>query len=95
MVLSSARTFEASVDNLSSSLREYAFDGELDDANKKQPIKYAVPFTASTSHWHLRHFDLETADHVDFMNAMLYDLHGAWGLQEPSKIWHLRVHKPH
>ncbi|OBR04589.1 Glycosyl hydrolases family 18 protein [Colletotrichum higginsianum IMI 349063] len=68
---------------------------ELDDANKKQPVKYAVPFTASTSHWHLRHFVLETADQVDFINAMLYGLHGAWGPQEPSKIWHLRVHKRH
>ncbi|KAI0108573.1 glycosyl hydrolases family 18-domain-containing protein [Nemania sp. FL0031] len=51
---------------------------ELNDANKKQPVKYVVSFTAPTSYWYLRHFDLKAVDHVDFVNVMSYDLHGVW-----------------
>ncbi|OTB02455.1 glycoside hydrolase family 18 protein [Hypoxylon sp. CI-4A] len=51
---------------------------ELDDENKKQPVKYTVSFTAPTSYWYLQHFDLKAVDHVDFINVMSYDLHGIW-----------------
>ncbi|KAF6809274.1 glycosyl hydrolases family 18 protein [Colletotrichum plurivorum] len=51
---------------------------ELDNANKKQPVKYIVTFTAPTSYWYLRHFDLKAVDYVDFLNVMSYDLHGVW-----------------
>ncbi|KAF4906599.1 Chitotriosidase-1 [Colletotrichum fructicola] len=56
---------------------------ELDDANKKQPVKYVVSFTAPTSYWYLRHFDLKAVDHVDFVNVMSYDLHGVWDGKNP------------
>jgi chitinase len=42
---------------------------ELDDANKKQPVKYVVSFTAPTSYWYLRHFDLKAVDHVDLSTS--------------------------
>lgn len=56
---------------------------ELDDANKKQPVKYVVSFTVPTSYWYLRHFDLKAVDHVDFVNVMSYDLHGVWDGKNP------------
>ncbi|KAI0850294.1 carbohydrate-binding module family 18 [Daldinia vernicosa] len=56
---------------------------ELDDENKKQPVKYVVSFTAPTSYWYLRHFDLKAVDHVDFINVMSYDLHGIWDGKNP------------
>lgn len=46
---------------------------ELDDENNKQPNKYVVSFTAPTSYWYLRHFDLKAVDHVDFINVMSYE----------------------
>ncbi|EKG15792.1 Chitin-binding type 1 [Macrophomina phaseolina MS6] len=56
---------------------------ELDDENEKQPIKYIVSFTAPTSYWYLRHFDLKAVDYVDFINVMSYDLHGVWDRDNP------------
>ncbi|KAH7038382.1 glycosyl hydrolases family 18-domain-containing protein [Microdochium trichocladiopsis] len=56
---------------------------ELDDENKKQPNKYIVSFTAPTSFWYLRHFDMKSVDHVDFVNVMSYDLHGVWDRENP------------
>lgn len=47
---------------------------ELDDENKKQPKKYIVSFTAPTSFWYLRHFDLKAIDYTDFVNVMSYEL---------------------
>lgn len=46
---------------------------ELDEENKKQPVKYIVSFTAPTSYWYLRHFDLKAVDYVDFINVMSYE----------------------
>ncbi|RMZ82759.1 hypothetical protein DV738_g1689, partial [Chaetothyriales sp. CBS 135597] len=56
---------------------------ELDEENRKQPIKYVVSFTAPTSYWYLRHFDLKAVDYVDFINVMSYDLHGVWDAKNP------------
>ncbi|KAJ1326789.1 chitinase [Microdochium nivale] len=56
---------------------------ELDDENKKQPKKYIVSFTAPTSFWYLRHFDLKAIDYTDFVNVMSYDLHGVWDRENP------------
>ncbi|KFY45856.1 hypothetical protein V494_00722 [Pseudogymnoascus sp. VKM F-4513 (FW-928)] len=56
---------------------------ELDNANKKQPVKYVVSFTLPTSYWYMRHFDLKAVDHVDFVNVMSYDLHGVWDGKNP------------
>ncbi|RYP22768.1 hypothetical protein DL765_001477 [Monosporascus sp. GIB2] len=47
---------------------------ELDEENKKQPVKYIVSYTAPTSFWYLRHFDLKSIDYTDFVNVMSYDL---------------------
>ncbi|KAI1172269.1 carbohydrate-binding module family 18 [Nemania sp. FL0916] len=60
-----------------------SFLKELEDENKKQPIKYVVSFTAPTSYWYLRHFDLKAIDYVDFVNVMSYDLHGVWDRNNP------------
>jgi chitinase len=46
---------------------------ELDEANKKQTVRYSVSFTAPTSYWYLRHFDLKAVDYVDFINVMSYE----------------------
>ncbi|KAF9630004.1 putative glycosyl hydrolases family 18 protein [Lasiodiplodia theobromae] len=56
---------------------------ELDEENKKQPMHYIVSFTAPTSYWYLRHFDLKAVDYVDFINVMSYDLHGVWDRENP------------
>ncbi|GJC93437.1 chitotriosidase-1 [Colletotrichum higginsianum] len=51
---------------------------ELEEENKKQPKRYIVSYTAPTSFWYLRHFDLKSIDYVDFAIVMSYDL--AFGL---------------
>ncbi|KAL8350543.1 hypothetical protein RB598_005715 [Gaeumannomyces tritici] len=56
---------------------------ELNDYNKKQTRHYVVSFTAPTSYWYLRHFDLKVVDYVDFVNVMSYDLHGIWDRENP------------
>ncbi|KAI0459849.1 hypothetical protein F5B21DRAFT_511091 [Xylaria acuta] len=55
---------------------------ELNDYNKKQPSHYIVSFTAPTSYWYLKHFDLKAADYVDFINVMS-NLHGVWDRDNP------------
>ncbi|OHF04585.1 hypothetical protein CORC01_00056 [Colletotrichum orchidophilum] len=56
---------------------------ELEEENKKQPVKYIVSYTAPTSFWYLRHFDLKSIDYTDFVNVMSYDLHGVWDRDNP------------
>ncbi|UKZ64116.1 uncharacterized protein TrAtP1_005335 [Trichoderma atroviride] len=52
---------------------------ELRAAIKASGRDYLVTFTAPTSYWYLRHFDLENmVPHVDWVNLMSYDLHGVW-----------------
>ncbi|KAF1939360.1 hypothetical protein EJ02DRAFT_504870 [Clathrospora elynae] len=46
---------------------------ELDEENKKQPVKYIVSYTVPTSFWYLRHFDLKSVDYTDFVNVMSYE----------------------
>lgn len=46
---------------------------ELEEENKKQPKRYIVSYTAPTSFWYLRHFDLKSIDYVDFVNVMSYE----------------------
>ncbi|KAJ5629564.1 hypothetical protein N7528_003221 [Penicillium herquei] len=51
------------------------------DASGKE---YIVTFTAPTSYWYLRHFDLKAmTNYVDWVNLMAYDLHGVWDSDNP------------
>lgn len=44
---------------------------ELRAAIENQPSKYVVSFTAPTSYWYLRHFDIKNMmEYVDFANIM-------------------------
>ncbi|KAK2052280.1 glycoside hydrolase, partial [Colletotrichum caudatum] len=56
---------------------------ELQEEIKKQPVKYIVSYTAPTSFWYLRHFDLKSVQYTDFVNVMSYDLHGVWDRDNP------------
>ncbi|KAM0518034.1 hypothetical protein ACHAPE_004436 [Trichoderma viride] len=52
---------------------------ELRAAIKASGRDYLITFTAPTSYWYLRHYDLENmVPHVDWVNLMSYDLHGVW-----------------
>lgn len=45
---------------------------------------YIVTFTAPTSYWYLRHFDVPGMEkYVDWINLMSYDLHGVWDSSNP------------
>ncbi|WDK22883.1 hypothetical protein CGRA01v4_14174 [Colletotrichum graminicola] len=46
---------------------------ELRDEFEKQPVKYIVSYTAPTSFWYLRHFDLKSVEYTDFINVMSYE----------------------
>ncbi|PNY26741.1 Uncharacterized protein TCAP_03313 [Tolypocladium capitatum] len=57
---------------------------ELRGAINASGREYIVTFTAPTSYWYLRHFDLENMEsHVDWINLMSYDLHGVWDGNNP------------
>jgi chitinase len=56
---------------------------ELRDAVGKEPVPYIISFTAPTSYWYLKNFDLAAVDHVDWVNVMSYDLHGVWDAHDP------------
>ena len=60
------------------------FLGELKAAIQEEPNAYEVSFTAPTSYWYMRHFDIKnTVENVDFVNVMSYDLHGVWDGDNP------------
>ncbi|KAI7205542.1 hypothetical protein KC324_g233 [Hortaea werneckii] len=45
---------------------------------------FGLTFTAPSSHWYLRWFDLpELIRYVDWINLMSYDLHGVWDSTNP------------
>lgn len=45
---------------------------------------YIVTFTAPTSYWYLRHFDVKNmVGYVNWINLMAYDLHGVWDSDNP------------
>ncbi|KAL6910196.1 glycosyl hydrolases family 18 domain-containing protein [Trichoderma evansii] len=57
---------------------------ELRAAITSSGHNYTVTFTAPTSYWHLRHFDIKNmASYVDWINLMSYDLHGIWDSANP------------
>ncbi|GAW17905.1 hypothetical protein ANO14919_073740 [Xylariales sp. No.14919] len=65
------------------------YDGEnftslLEEMRDSFGGKYEVSFTAPTSYWYLRHFDIKgSAEAADFVNLMAYDLHGIWDANNP------------
>lgn len=57
---------------------------ELQEAITASGRNYLVTFTAPTSYWYLRHFDLKAMmEYVDWVNLMSYDLHGIWDSENP------------
>lgn len=51
------------------------------DASGKE---YIITFTAPSSYWYLRHFDITNMMiYVDWVNLMSYDLHGVWDSDNP------------
>lgn len=45
---------------------------------------YGLTFTAPSSYWYLRWFDLENMiKYADWINLMSYDLHGVWDATDP------------
>ena len=45
---------------------------------------YGLTFTAPSSYWYLRWFDLENlSKYADWINLMSYDLHGVWDADDP------------
>jgi chitinase len=46
--------------------------------------RYLLTFTAPTSYWYMRHFDIKrSVAAVDWVNLMSYDLHGVWDRENP------------
>lgn len=46
--------------------------------------KFGLTFTAPTSYWYLRWFDLPSMiEYADWINLMTYDLHGVWDSTDP------------
>ncbi|RBA18191.1 chitinase [Fusarium proliferatum] len=57
---------------------------ELREAFATSGRDYISTFTAPTSYWYLRHFDIKNmSEHVDWINLMSYDLHGVWDGDNP------------
>ena len=57
---------------------------ELRAAIQASGKDYIVTFTAPTSYWYLRHFDVSNmVQYVDWVNLMSYDLHGVWDSSNP------------
>lgn len=57
---------------------------ELQAAINSTGVNYLVTFTAPTSYWYLRHFDVKGMEqYVNWINLMSYDLHGVWDGNNP------------
>ena len=57
---------------------------EIRAAFNGQPRKKYLSFTAPTSYWYLRWFDIgKMVDAADYVNFMTYDLHGVWDANDP------------
>ncbi len=50
----------------------------------RSPRRLGITFTAPSSYWYLRWFDLPgLVKYVDWINIMTYDLHGSWDEYNP------------
>ncbi|KAF4336894.1 bacteriodes thetaiotaomicron symbiotic chitinase, partial [Fusarium beomiforme] len=57
---------------------------ELREAINANGRNYIITFTAPSSYWYLRHFELDNMQtYVDWINLMSYDLHGIWDGDNP------------
>ncbi|KAK4069890.1 CAZyme family GH18 [Trichoderma aggressivum f. europaeum] len=57
---------------------------DLREAIDTSTKDYILTFTAPTSYWYLRHFDIKgMAAYADWINLMSYDLHGTWDSKNP------------
>ncbi|KAL6690469.1 glycoside hydrolase family 18 protein [Trichoderma pleuroticola] len=57
---------------------------DLREAINTSGKDYIITFTAPTSYWYLRHFDINgMAAYADWINLMSYDLHGIWDSKNP------------
>lgn len=57
---------------------------EMREAINRSGRSYIVTFTAPTSYWYLRNFDIKGMEpYVDWINVMSYDLHGVWDKSNP------------
>ncbi len=57
---------------------------EMRVAFDKMGTRKVISFTAPTSYWYLRHFDIKASvETADFVNIMAYDLHGVWDGNNP------------
>lgn len=49
----------------------------MEEMKKEFGQRYILTFTAPTSYWYLRHFDIKkSVEAADWVNLMSYDLHG-------------------
>ncbi|KAF7554596.1 hypothetical protein G7Z17_g2800 [Cylindrodendrum hubeiense] len=57
---------------------------ELRAAIRSRGQSYLITYTAPSSYWYLKHFDINgMSSHVDWINLMSYDLHGIWDRDNP------------
>lgn len=57
---------------------------ELRAAIRSRSQSYLITYTAPSSYWYLRHFDIKgMSSYVDWINLMSYDLHGIWDSDNP------------
>ncbi|KAL3441172.1 glycoside hydrolase superfamily [Aspergillus insuetus] len=56
----------------------------LQEMRRPSQGRYLLTFTAPTSYWYMRHFDIKrSAAAVDWVNLMSYDLHGVLDRENP------------
>lgn len=57
---------------------------DIRKAFKDQGLDYELSFTAPTSYWYLRWFEIhDMVEAVNYINLMSYDLHGVWDSDNP------------
>ncbi|EMD68575.1 glycoside hydrolase family 18 protein [Bipolaris sorokiniana ND90Pr] len=66
-------------ENLTKLMKEMRAEFDKSGGSHKE-----ISFTAPTSYWYMRHFDIKaSSEAADFVNVMAYDLHGVWDGENP------------